>query len=84
MSGLVTWESVKKRGSEHYKSAGAVEPIDLYRSLGILNEFAIASIIKYASRMVKNGVNGKDCEKIRHYADILSANSAENSTDHRK
>ncbi|OPY07237.1 MAG: hypothetical protein A4E68_01919 [Syntrophaceae bacterium PtaB.Bin095] len=71
--GLITWESVKKKGSEHYKSAGGVEPIDLYRSLGILDSFALGSIIKYASRMARAGVNRKDCEKIRHYADILTA-----------
>jgi hypothetical protein len=69
--GLITWESVKQKGSEHYKSKGGVEPIDLYRSLGILDSFALGSIIKYASRQARKGLNSADCLKIKHYADIL-------------
>lgn len=69
--GLISWESVKKEGSCHYKNEGGVEPIDLYRSIGILEPFALASIIKYASRQAKKGVNREDCLKIKHYADIL-------------
>jgi hypothetical protein len=73
---MKTWNQVKQSGSEHYKT-GDVEPIDLYRSLGILRPFAIASIIKYSSRNVGDGtqasdpVSNKDMQKIIHYAEIL-------------
>jgi hypothetical protein len=67
----IAWEEVKKRGSDHYKT-GAIEPIDLYRSLGILRSFCIASIIKYAARNVGNSpIKNKDMDKISHYAEIL-------------
>jgi hypothetical protein len=71
-----TWEQLKQGGSDHYKTGG-VEPIDLYRSLGILIPFCIASIIKYASRMLKKGVNESDCGKIVHYVRLLMANHKE-------
>lgn len=76
MTDWPTWEQLKQGGSEHYKT-GAVEPIDLYRSLGIIDHFCIANIIKYASRQVKKGVNGADCGKILHYTRILMANRKE-------
>jgi hypothetical protein len=75
---LVNWEELKKRGSKHYKT-GDIEPIDLYRSLGIFRGFAIASIIKYAARNTGSGdksddpVRNRDMEKIKHYADLLIA-----------
>lgn len=69
----IAWEEVKKKGSDHYKN-GNIEPIDLYRSLGILRPFCIASIIKYAARNVSdNPVKNKDMEKIAHYTEILKA-----------
>lgn len=71
-----SWEQLKQGGSDHYKT-GSVEPIDLYRSLGILDDFCIANIIKYAARQKKKGVNGSDCGKILHYTRILMANNAE-------
>ncbi len=73
----MTWEELKQRGSPHYKN-GDIEPIDLYRSLGILRGFAIGSIIKYAARNAGNQrpeddpVRNKDMEKIKHYADMLT------------
>lgn len=68
-----TWEDIKQKGSEHYKSDdGAVEPIDLYRSLGILRAYAVTSIIKYAVRNVhKDVVNEKDIAKIQHCAELM-------------
>ncbi len=74
---MKTWDELKARGAGHYKTGG-VEPIDLYRSLGIFRDFALASIIKYASRNVSHGsdanpVKRSDMEKIKHYADLLSA-----------
>jgi len=74
----IGWVELKKQGSEHYKTGG-VEPIDLYRSMGILRGFAIASIIKYAARNAGTGrpednpVSVKDMTKIKHYADLLIA-----------
>lgn len=72
----IAWEEVKQRGSEHYKN-GTIEPIDLYRSLGILKPFCLASIIKYASRNVTKTVSNRDMEKIEHYAEILKAAEGE-------
>jgi len=66
------WDELKQRGSEHYKS-GQVEPIDLYRSLGLFNDFALASIIKYAARQKTRGLNESDLSKITHYAELLKA-----------
>jgi hypothetical protein len=66
------WDELKQRGSTHYKSSG-VEPIDLYRSLGLFNDFALASIIKYAARQKQKGLNESDCQKIKHYCDLLIA-----------
>lgn len=57
-----------------------MEPIDLYRSMGMLTPFALCSIIKYARRQATIGVNRKDCEKIKHYADILLAVATEEET----
>lgn len=53
---------------EHY--TGEVEPIDLIRSLGIIEEFCAGNIIKYVSRYrKKNGL--EDLEKARVYLDWL-------------
>ncbi len=73
---MATWEELKQRGSQHYKT-GSIEPIDLYRSIGTLRDFCISSIIKYAARNVSHGpdanpVSRRDMEKIKHYADMLS------------
>jgi hypothetical protein len=66
-----TWEELKKMGSEHYKT-GAIEPIDLYKSMGVIVPFALTSIIKYASRNLAIGcvVSQKDLDKIIHYAEM--------------
>ena len=71
------WDELKSRGSLHYRTWG-VQPIDLYRDLGILRPFALASIIKYAARNVGNGpdadpVSNRDMDKIIHYAELLKA-----------
>ncbi len=67
---LSPWEAIKAKGSDHYKT-GEVEPIDLYKSAGILQDFAIGNIIKYAYRLKKKGVNSPDIDKIIHYAEML-------------
>jgi len=69
---MKTWEEIKRGGSGHYKT-GSVEPIDLYKSIGILQDFAIASIIKYAARQKQKGINVSDLDKIIHYAEMLKA-----------
>jgi hypothetical protein len=71
-SGTDPWEILKQIGSEHYKT-GQIEPIDLYRSSGMLRHFALGSIIKYAFRNsdLSKSINLKDLEKVKHYADML-------------
>jgi len=71
----MTWEELKKRGQDHYKTSGSVEPIDLYRSSGMLRHFALGSIIKYAFRNAdpSKPLSVKDLEKIIHYAQLLIA-----------
>jgi len=64
-----TWEALKRDGADHYKR-GLIEPIDLYRSGGILPHFAIGNIIKYAFRQNEK-LCVSDCDKIIHYAEML-------------
>ncbi len=69
----IDWEKVKQEGETHYKT-GTIEPIDLYKSLGILKPFCLASIIKYASRNVNSeAISDRDMNKLIHYAQILKA-----------
>jgi hypothetical protein len=63
------WEAIKQRGSTHYKT-GRIEPIDLYRSAGLLKPFCVCNIIKYAYRQQAD-INPADCDKIAHYNDML-------------
>jgi len=74
MAKTKTWDEIKQDGSAHYKS-GQVEPIDLYRSLGVMHIFALTSIIKYASRNLKSGnrIDVGDLDKIIHYAEIVKS-----------
>jgi hypothetical protein len=67
------WEELKKRGNSKYKGE-KVEPIDLIRGGGMLRDFALGNIIKYAYRnraMTNEVVNLKDVSKIIHYAEML-------------
>ena len=71
------WKDLKRKGSGHYKSL-TIEPIDLYKAGGILHDFAIGSIIKYAfrnrsklSRLDIDGLSIPDMKKIIHYAEML-------------
>ncbi len=78
---MKTWEELKKEGSSHYV-IGGIQPIDLYRELGIFRGFALASIIKYASRNVgkgldENPVSTRDMQKIIHYAELLITSCGE-------
>jgi len=70
------WNRLIQRGSDHYKSL-SVEPIDLYKAGGILHDFAIGNIIKYAFRnrssltLQLEIVSISDMKKIIHYAEML-------------
>lgn len=69
------WKKVKENGAKHYKTRGT-EPIDLMRSGGMLRDFALGSIIKYAFRNrteVCGKINREDLRKIMHYCEILLA-----------
>jgi hypothetical protein len=76
----VKWNELKEQGSAHYKvdtdafGFVLVEPIDLYKSGGLLRDFAIGSIIKYAFRNrkeIRRNANITDLKKIIHYAEML-------------
>jgi hypothetical protein len=56
-------------GSDHYKYGG-VEPLDLMISKGVVEDFCIGNIIKYACRF-KVGHNLEDLKKVSDYAHIL-------------
>lgn len=80
-----TWEELKQQGSGHYKSGG-IEPIDLYRSAKphpSLSAFAVKALtdnIKYSYRMLTTkGVNESDCVKIKHYTELLIAESMQSA-----
>ena len=69
------WDELKREGSAHYKT-GDIEPIDLYKSGGMLHDFALASIIKYAFRSrieedIDREMLEKNLNKIIHYAELL-------------
>jgi len=69
----------KWEGSAHYRTGG-VEPLDLYRDGGLLWDFAVANIIKYAfrnRRELGKPVNPKDIKKIKDYADRLKVYASE-------
>lgn len=56
-------------GSDHYKEGG-IEPMDLYISKGMAEDFCICNMIKYATRF-KITRNCKDLRKVSDYAQIL-------------
>ncbi|MBU0792020.1 MAG: DUF3310 domain-containing protein [Gammaproteobacteria bacterium] len=66
------WHEVKKRGSGHYKTED-VEPIDLIKAGGLLRNFALGNIIKYAFRNSdpEKPLNRADLDKIQHYVEML-------------
>lgn len=65
-------DEIKKSGSEHYKTE-TLEPIDLIQAGGMLQDFAISNIIKYAfrNRREVSSINLGDVYKIKHYCDML-------------
>ncbi len=69
-------KAIHQDGSEHYKTGGGVEPIDLCEAGDMLQDFALCSIIKYAFRCRRSAGRSvelivKDMEKIRHYAAMI-------------
>ncbi len=65
------WDEIKQKGSDHYKHTDDIEPIDLYRSGGLLKAYAITSIIKYAYRNRNKPINEKDIDKLLHCGEML-------------
>jgi len=63
-------EYCQTEGSEHYKTEGEVEPIDLIIALGYGEGFCMGSIIKYASRF-KRTQNLDDLRKVSDYSHIM-------------
>ena len=57
-------------GSEHYKEGG-VEPLDLMLAKGVIEDFCIGNMIKYATRF-KVTRNLDDLKKVSDYAQILA------------
>ena len=56
-------------GSDHYREGG-VEPIDLMIAKGIIEDFCIGNMVKYATRF-KLTRNLVDLKKVSDYAHIL-------------
>ena len=56
-------------GSDHYKEGG-VEPIDLLIAKGLIEDFCIGNMIKYATRF-KTTRNLVDLKKVSDYSHIL-------------
>lgn len=79
---MKSWDELKAEGSAHYKTGG-IEPIDLYRDLGIFRDFALCSIMKYAARNANSDggpVKNRDMRKIIHYAELLMAGWGDDNT----
>jgi len=63
-------EFCQTEGSEHYKTVDKLEPIDLIIAKGLIEDFCLANIIKYASRF-KATQNLDDLKKVSDYSHIL-------------
>ena len=62
-------EYCNTEGSEHYKEGG-IEPLDLMIAKGIVEDFCIGNMSKYAFRFKKTR-NLDDLKKVSDYAHIL-------------
>lgn len=91
----MNWSEIKKKGSSHYKG-DKIEPIDLIKEGGLLWDFALASIIKYAYRNRKArdwktipvsippyAIVKEDLNKIIHYAEMLKVLIEEEEIENR-
>ena len=67
----MNWKDIKKQGNPRYK--GQIEPIDLIKEGGMLRNFALGNIIKYAYRSRSGYRNQRvdDMFKIIHYAKMI-------------
>lgn len=76
------WEDLKNKGSDHYKT-GKIEPIDLYKSSGMLRHFVLGNIIKYSFRNtdLSKPINKSDLQKVIHYAELLIADLEDQEDD---
>lgn len=59
----------KTEGSDHYKEGG-IEPLDLMIAKGLVEDFCIGNMSKYAFRFKKTR-NLEDLKKVSDYAHIL-------------
>lgn len=62
-------EYCQTEGSQHYKEGG-IEPLDLMMAKGVIEDFCIGNMIKYATRF-KITRNLEDLKKVSDYAQIL-------------
>lgn len=69
----MSWENLKKRGNDSYKSEtlGGVELLDLFKDSHVLRTFAICSAMKYLWRNRNGNIKVGDMEKAKHYIDML-------------
>ena len=69
-------EQIRERGESHYKTGG-VELVDLLKAiepnpdLNCAEISALTSIMRYATRMLKTGLNEKDVWDVETYAKML-------------
>ena len=62
-------EYCQTEGSEHYKDGG-LEPLDLLIAKGLIEDFCIGNMVKYAVRFKKTR-NKDDLKKVADYTHIL-------------
>ena len=69
--GKERWEKAisSQVGGSHYKTMG-IQPIEIFKAMGILEEACVANIIKYVMRYKQKG-GKQDLEKVIHYTEIL-------------
>jgi len=70
-------EGCQTEGSDHYKMADDVEPVDVMYAHNMLEGFCLGNIIKYAIRF-KVSRNLNDLKKISDYAHIMYGLESEN------
>lgn len=64
-------------GSNHYKEGG-IEPLDLMMAKGVIEDFCIGNMIKYATRF-KVTRKLDDLKKVSDYAHIMAGMELENA-----
>jgi hypothetical protein len=81
---MSTWDEIKQKGSKHYKiGEGFIEMIDLYKSEGTLQDWAICEARHHFSRNLSSlqtlGTQKciEDMKKCIHYAEMIICLSEE-------